>query len=227
MTLGGGAARRARAVMELVRERAPAALLVIVALTISTLVTVGIMSFGYRSDAPAPILSLPRGADQTPQPTQGTVVDPVAYVHGEDDYGFSYPSEWVIEEAEGITSVNSPNGGIVVSFGLGAPGSIAKASDRLLDSIFSDGTDTSSDRSLIGATQERIGGSRSLIVSGTTTDATGRSIRFLAITVRSQPRNYSISVLVPRRSNPARVLPTIEAIVSSFRVLDPEPDVVV
>ena len=52
-------------------------------------------------------------------------------------------------------------------------------------------------------------------------------MRFLAITVQGVPRNYSISVLVPARSDPARVLPTIEAIVSSFQILEPMPTVVI
>jgi hypothetical protein len=80
-----------------------------------------------------------------------------------------------------------------------------------------EGNDPSSNQRLIGTTWERIAGSRSLIVSGMTTDATGRSMRFLAITVRGVPRSYSISVL--GRSDPTRILSTIEEIVSSFEIL--------
>ena len=76
-------------------------------------------------------------------------------------------------------------------------------------------------QALTGSTWEHIDGSRSFIVSGMTEDPTGRPMRFLAITVRAVPRNYAISVLVPAGSDPTRVLPTVEAIVSSFEVLDP------
>ena len=145
----------------------------------------------------------------------------MAHVNGTGDYAFTYPLAWDVDEADGVTRVESPAGDIVLSFGPGASGDIATASGRLVRSILGvDGGADASERSLTGSTWEQIGGSRSLIVSGTTEDATGRPMRFLAITVRAVPRNYAISVLVPAGSDPTRVLPTVEAIVSSFEVLE-------
>jgi hypothetical protein len=71
---------------------------------------------------------------------------------------------------------------------------------------------------LIGLRRELIDSSRSLMVSATATDDAGRSVRILAIAIRGEPRNYAISILVPRHSDPARVLPLIEEIVSSFEL---------
>ena len=68
-------------------------------------------------------------------------------------------------------------------------------------------------------TRDNSDGTRSLLVRGTAIDDADRRVRFLAITVRGDSKNYAISILVPRRSDPVTVLPQIEDIVSSFDVL--------
>ena len=212
----------------LIHDRAPAFLFILVVLLNSLMLAVTVVPRGDSPITPAPIPSNPPRIGEIPQPIQEPVDDPVAHVNSVGDYRFIYPAAWVVVEDGSLTRVGSPTGDIVMSFRIGAQGDIATASDRLLSSILdAEGNDPRSDQGLIGTTWERIDGSRSLIVSGTTTDAIGRSMRFLAITVQGVPRNYSISVLVPARSDPARVLPTIEAIVSSFQILEPMPTVVI
>jgi hypothetical protein len=219
MNLRHSLARRAQGVSNLVHDCAPAIPFVLGVFLISIVLAVTVMSWGDRPDRPASILSGPRTIDQVPQPIQETVEDPV-HINSVGDYAFTYPPAWDVAQAESLTRLESPSGDIVMSFGLGSPGDIATSSNRLLSSILDEeGNDPSSNQRLIGTTWERIAGSRSLIVSGMTTDATGRSMRFLAITVRGVPRNYSISVLVPARSGPTRILSTIEEIVSSFEIL--------
>jgi hypothetical protein len=135
----------------------------------------------------------------------------VVYENRVQGYGFSYPGTWDLREAARFTRVQSPSGRIVISSRLWVSGDLDVASNRLLDSL----ADTHPDLELIGKTRERIDGSRSIIVSGTATDE-GRPVRFLAITIRAEPLNYAISIFVPRQSDPDRVLPRIESIVSSF-----------
>jgi hypothetical protein len=136
----------------------------------------------------------------------------VVYENRVQGYGFSYPGTWDLREAARFTRVQSPSGRIVISSRLWVSGDLDVASNRLLDSL----ADAHPDLELIGKTRERIDGSRSIIVSGTATDEAGRPVRFLAITVRAEPLNYAISIFVPRQSDPDRVLPRIESIVSSF-----------
>ncbi len=69
---------------------------------------------------------------------------------------------------------------------------------------------------LIGSRWELIGGSLSLLVGGTTTDESGRRVRFLQISVGAEPQDYSITIVVPFKSDPEEVLPLVEEIVSSF-----------
>jgi hypothetical protein len=75
--------------------------------------------------------------------------------------------------------------------------------------------------------RERIGGSRSLLVSGIATDESDRSVRFLAISIQGEPRSYAISIVVPRASDPASVLPRLEEIVSSFEILGVDAQAVI
>jgi hypothetical protein len=163
----------------------------------------------------------PDGADRIPRidreidSTQQSQGDLVVYVDPTRGYGFSYPATWSLREEERVIQVESPNGRILLRFQLGASGDLDAASSRLLDSL----ADTTSNRELIGTTREQIDGSRSVLVSGTATDEAGKPVRFLAITVRGEPQNYAISIFVPRRSDPARVLPRIEEIVTSFDIL--------
>lgn len=145
-----------------------------------------------------------------PEAVQG----PIDYVNVGQGYGFTYPNGWEIREGERFTRLQNPSGRIVVSYRLGGSGDLEAESSRLLASLAT----AHPDLELIGKRRELINGSRSLLVSGTATDEAGRSVRLLAITIKAQPRNYAISIFVPSHSDPARVLPRIEEIVSSFEL---------
>ena len=208
--------------MERIRHPAPALLVALGVLLAPTALAVVATSVIDRPAPSAPIPPAAGTAVEIPQNVEPDT-DTVAHVNRTGDYAFAYPPTWVVDEAGDDTIVENPGGDIVVAFGPGAPGDIATASGRLVSSILGvDGTDRSVNEALTGSSWEQIDGSRSFIVSGVTEDPAGRSMRFLAITVRSVPRNYAISVLVPAGSDPTRVLPTIESIVSSFEVLEPD-----
>jgi hypothetical protein len=222
--LGHRVAEGARGGVDRIRHPAPAFLVALGALLVPATLAVLATSLIDGSKHSGPIEASPPGTAPT-APTERPIEEPergtVAHVNSAGDYAFAYPSAWQIEEAEAVTRLESPNGDIVLSFEPGASGDIATASGRLVSSILGvDGSDPLAGQALTGSAWERIDGSRSFIVSGVTEDPTGRSMRFLAITVRAVPRTYAISGLVPAGSDPTRVLPTIEEIVSSFEVLD-------
>jgi hypothetical protein len=205
-----------------IRHPAPAFLVTLGVLLVPVALAVVATSLIDGPEASAPIASNPPGTDTNQRPIGEPDTGSVAHVNSTGDYAFAYPSAWEIEEAEDVTRLESPNGDIVVSFEPGASGGIVTASGRLVSSILGvDRAASVAGQALTGSTWERIDGSRSFIVSGVTEGPAGRSMRFLAITVGAEPRNYAISVLVPEGSDPTKVLPTIEAIVSSFEVLDP------
>jgi hypothetical protein len=167
------------------------------------------------SESARPTLGPPEILSPTPDPIEPQPeLDVLQYVNTTHGYGFDYPAAWTVREDPELTSLENPSGRIRVLFGLGPSGDLDAATTRLIDSL----PEVASNPDLIGMTRERIDGSASVLVSGTATDDAGRRVRFLAISVRGEPRNYSISVFVPRESDPARVLPQIEEIVSSFDV---------
>lgn len=130
-------------------------------------------------------------------------------------YEFSVPASWHVRVEGPQTLVQSPDGRIVLTFGLGASGDIEHAATLLLASL----NEAHAERELIGRAREQIGGSRALLVSGVAANQKRGSVRFLAITVRAQPRNYAITISVPVGSDPARVLPRLERIVTSFAIV--------
>ena len=209
--------RRARSSQFSDREQAYALALIMVGIVLVTVATVGILIENTaRQDAreSARMLGPPAGA--TPDRSGSRSDLGVAeYVNGTYDYGFEYPASWTVQENAQITSLENPNGRIRVRFGISRSGDLETTAARSIHSL----SDVTSDRDVIGMTREKIDGSNSLLVSGTAIDDGGRRVRFLSITVRGQSKNYAISILVPRRSDPVTVLPQIEEIVSSFDVL--------
>jgi hypothetical protein len=209
--------RRARSSQFSDREQAYALALIMVGIVLVTVATVGILiENAARQDARESERMLGPPAGATPDRSGSRSDLGVAeYVNGTHDYGFEYPASWTVHENARITSLENPNGRIRVRFGTGPSSDLETTAARSIHSL----TDVTSDRDVIGMTREKIDGSSSLLVSGTAIDDGGRPVRFLSITVRGQSKNYAISILVPRRSDPVTVLPQIEEIVSSFDVL--------
>ena len=205
------------------REQAYALALIMVGIVLVTVATVAILiEDAARQDARESARMLGPPAGETPDRSGSRSGLGVAeYVNGTYDYGFEYPTSWTVHENAQITSLENPNGRIRVRFGIGPSSDLETAAARSIHSL----SDVTSDRDVIGMTRDKIDGSSSLLVSGTAIDDGGRRVRFLSITVRGQPKNYAISILVPHRSDPVTVLPQVEEIVSSFDVLATGADV--
>jgi hypothetical protein len=210
--------RRARSSPFSDREQAYAVALIMVGIALVTAATVAILiENAARQDARESARRMlgPPAGEMPDRSGSRSDLGVAEYVNGTHDYGFEYPASWTVHENAQITSLENPNGRIRVRFGVGPSSDLGTTAARSIHSL----SDVTSDRDVIGMTRERIDGSNSLLVSGTAIDDSGRRVRFLSITVRGQPRNYAISILVPRRSDPVTVLPQIEDIVSSFDVL--------
>jgi hypothetical protein len=138
----------------------------------------------------------------------------VEHVNRGGGYRFIYPRAWRLRDTGRTTRVISPDGTIGLSFRPRAEGErgLSPSSLRPFDPELTD-------ERVIGSRWELIGGSLSLLVGGTATEASGRRVRFLEISVGAEPHDYAITIVVPFASDPAEVLPRIEAIVSSFEAL--------
>lgn len=136
------------------------------------------------------------------------------HVNDRAGYLFSYPNSWALAPSGQDAMLVSPNGDVVVSFGLAPIGSLERASDGVVASL----TNGYGDVELVAGGVERTEqGERSLVVGGTATDANGDLIRFLAITIQGSDQNRAITVHFSADSDPVAVLPSIREIVASYR----------
>jgi hypothetical protein len=169
---------------------------------------------GTRAAAsPAPAQPAP----DEPDPIETDPIEPARTAAHENllgGFGFAYPTTWNLIESGNRTFVESPDGRLLVGFGRAPGSSLEAGSERTVGRI----VEGWSDHRLTGTTHEVIAGSRSLLVGGTVEEGE-HARRFLAITVRARPHNFAISVLAPFGADPERVLPRIEEIVASFRML--------
>jgi hypothetical protein len=70
-----------------------------------------------------------------------------------------------------------------------------------------------------GSQRQKIGGKDAILISGSATNISRVRLRWLTVTIADRDRTYGISIFTRASSNPASVLPTVEAIVASFRPL--------
>ena len=199
-------------VLDWIDDRDPTQLFVSIA---GCLLIVGSTVFVILAASPEPPIERLIGPTRwIPQPTQSAV----AYRNPAGGYGFTYPASWELIESGERTRLENPSGGVVLSFGIGTSGGLRATTSRLTGSLVG----SPSDQELIGSRRDTIGGSRSLLTSGIGESLYGRPVRFLAVAIAGEPDNYGISIVVPLGSDPNRLLPILEGIVTSFEVLGPE-----
>ena len=158
----------------------------------------------------------PNDATTTPSSLPGVNV----HVDDKAGYLFSYPISWALSPSGEDALLVSPDGDVVMSFGMAPTGSLERASDGVVESLAS----AYGDVELIAGNVERNEqGQPSLVVGGTGTDANGDLIRFLAITIRGSDGNRAITVHYSVDSDPIATLPAIREIVASYRTSDVAP----
>ena len=157
-------------------------------------------------------------ADDSSSPPQADVVEangPQRYVNAEGGYGFRVPSRWHVQTSESTTQVTSPNGNVAISVLVAPQGDLDVVSEASIANIAAAWTDTTTEVS-----QPRtVGDLPALSVGGSAVDESGTPIRFLSIVIDSGTRNHAIWVSVPESWDAATFLPSIEQILTSFKLL--------
>jgi hypothetical protein len=139
------------------------------------------------------------------------------HVNDQAGYLFSYPDGWALSESGETSLLVSPDGDVVMSFGVAPSGSLRQAADQVVQDL----TTRYADVELVAGQVERTQqGHPSLVVGGRATDA-GSPVRFLVITIRGSDRNRAITIHFAGETDPLTALPDIQEIVGSFRI--PEP----
>lgn len=149
-------------------------------------------------------------------PTVPSMVRPAApgelHRNPEGGYEFRHPGGWAVRTAGTATTVRSPSGRAVVTFGLAAKGDLQDAQRDLVATI----RRAYRNVRLTAIQAEPIGGRPAVTIAGTGVNDRGVDIRFLAATVGGPGRNHSITVFTAAGAD--RVAPRLESIVESFRV---------
>ncbi|HET6627078.1 MAG TPA: hypothetical protein VFG63_11885 [Nocardioidaceae bacterium] len=122
----------------------------------------------------------------------------------------------VTRQAQAVKLVSADKD-LVVVVGPGEKGKLGPASDRFLDTM----RERYQHLTLLGTKPERVDGRRALTSYGRATNANDVQIRFVVVVVRAQPRNYTIAAYTAFGSDPATVLPRVNAVLNGFRVRSP------
>lgn len=166
------------------------------------------------SDAPRTQPSDGDGAQVPPDTTVVSLPGTRVYANRSGGYLLSYPSSWKLTERGPEADLTSPTDGVVLSFGAAPDGSLESASNWLVSHVTRPYGKVQILTTSRRATDQ---GLRTLAVGGTARDADSALTRFLAIAIEGRGRNNTIAV----RFSDRRVvdqLPTIRAIISSYRV---------
>ncbi len=195
--------RWTRAAIDWVYNRSDRETVIIGALVLVAVISLGIALLTRSSTTNTPPSDIRDRADQPRL---------IRFTNDSGGYRFEYPETWEIRQEGSLSRLQSPNGRILLSFGVTHAHGLDTAASRLASSLsVSPGRSES-----IGTSRESIAGARALLKSGTTLDPTGRPIRYLAIAIDGRSITYTISITVPSHADPEQVLLDIERIVSSF-----------
>jgi hypothetical protein len=154
----------------------------------------------------------PRRSTPAPSESPRPTVQSERHTNDAAGYSFLQPPGWVVSDRETVSDLESPDGDVIVSFGLAPEGSLEEATAALAGSI----NDAYEDVQVSGPERQDMGEHRAVVVGGNAVNEAGVPIRFLALTLRLEGQNYAISVFVADASDPVKVLPPVEDIIASF-----------
>jgi hypothetical protein len=164
-----------------------------------------------RSQSPGPSSGPAREPETIPP--SGSSVDLRTYTNEQAGYLFSYPDGWDVSTAGTATVLSHPDSQVVISFDTAPPGSLQRASDRVLEQLTAAYVAPKTVATAVDRTPQ---GYLSLAAGGTATDTSGAVIRFLVITIRGPDENRALSVRFPADTDP-RNLDAVLDVVGSFR----------
>ncbi len=149
----------------------------------------------------------------------GKTVETREVVNTAGGYRFEAPEGWSTRQQDRTTTVTSPDQSTVITLGLSRPGSLPVASTLFFQQVAGKYRDVQ----MIPPQAKSVGPLPALIYGGSGTNAKDARVRFLAITVKNEPTNYGITVFTAAGSDPKTVLPEVNRVVDTFRVLPPRP----
>lgn len=196
-------------------EREPAEMFVFGLFVVAAMVAIVVRFFVMSPTSTvgsAPPLDIRNGSE-------GSRSEPaVRFLNQAGGYHFAYPEAWDLSQEGKLSQLESPNGNIVLSFGVTLDDNLARATTHLVRRL----AGPPREEKVIGTSRERIAGSPAFMRGGMTRDETGTSIRYLAIAIDGDDRTYTISITVPAHVDPENVLSTVESIVTSFGTTQPD-----
>lgn len=136
-------------------------------------------------------------------------------VNTEGGYRVEVPDGWSSTKEGRTTTVTSPEGDAIVTFGVGRAGPLPETATLFFQEVGSKYRDVQ----VFPPEAQHIGSLPALAYGGAGINSNDVAIRFLAITVQSEPTNYNIAVFTHGASDPEAMLPQINELVDSFREL--------
>jgi hypothetical protein len=114
-----------------------------------------------------------------------------------------------------VSRVISPDEDASVSIGLGGKGNLQDVAIRFVGEL----EDAYRRVALTGFQLTLLDGEPAVSFNGSAVSDRGVAIRFQAISVAGPNRNYSLAVFVAADASPGEVLPPVQEIVNSFRLV--------
>jgi hypothetical protein len=142
-------------------------------------------------------------------------VDTHEVVNAAGQYRFEAPTGWSTSQQGRTTTVTSPDQTTVITLGAGRVGPLPVAGTLFFQQVAGNYHDVQ----VLPPEAKTVGAAQALIYGGVGGNAKNTQIRFLAITVQSDPTNYGIAVFTAADSDPKVVLPPVNQVVESFRAL--------
>jgi len=147
-------------------------------------------------------------------------MDTERFVSREGGFSLDLPGDLEVSREGRTAQFVSKDKDLVIVVGPGEAGSLKQASKLFLNTL--EGNYTSF--TLAGTKSEEVDGRRALTSYGQATNSKKVKIRFVAVVVRAQPRNYTIAAYTAFNSDPSVVLPRVNAVVNGFKVLSAAKD---
>jgi hypothetical protein len=130
-------------------------------------------------------------------------------------YMFRYPAEWELDKDQTVSRLMSPDGHVVVSFGLGPVGGLPVAYDEFVALL----DDSYNDVAVRKVDATKVGGNVGVLLRGGATTSTGVRVHFLAVVIERKNEQRAIGALAATDFGAASFPPPVREILKSFRPL--------
>ena len=156
-----------------------------------------------------------KGADETTMltPPVGKIV-PLVSKAGR--FRIGVPNGVTANRVGETVTLSTKDKSLVVTAGPFGGGSLTANSEAFVSSL----KETYSKVRVLGTQPQMVDGREALATFGQALNAKKVRVRFVSVVVAARPRNYAINSFTRFDSDPSTILPTVNAIVNSFRVLD-------